>query len=431
MKQEHIDSYYARTRTPGSDRAPLESDIETDVAVVGGGLAGLSAALSLVERGHKDVAVVEANRVGWGASGRNGGFVGPGFAGGMNDVIRRVGRDRALELYNLTRDAVRLVRSRIDRYRIPCDPVDTGAIEAWWINDSEGTKRDCDELNQVLGGNWEFWPREKLREALVTRRYYDGIHRQGGFHFHCLNYARGVARAIEAGGSRIFEATPARAIEPDGSGWIVRTEKGQVRARRVVIACGGYIRGLHPAMSAAIQPIATYVIATEPLGDRLKEVIRGDWMITDSRFDFDYYRPMRDTRILFGAGIGIWGENPPGLRERMRRRLLAVYPQLADVKIETAWGGTMGYPVHKMPMTGEVAPGLWYTLGYGGHGMGTTAMTGELVAGALTSGDDRYRLLAPFKLKGAGGPIGLLGAQALYWWYQARDRLNDRGPAPA
>jgi gamma-glutamylputrescine oxidase len=430
MTHEHIDSYYARTRTPGRDRPPLEGDIETDVAIVGGGLAGLSAALSLIEGGHKDVVVVEANRVGWGASGRNGGFVSPGFAGGMKPLIKRYGPDRARELYKLTLDAVALVRGRIDRYGIACEPVDGGMIRAWWTDDADGARRDGEELSNVLGVTWEFWPREKLRSALVTRRYYDALYRREGFHFHCLNYAIGVARAIEAGGGKIFETTPARAIEPNGSGWIVRTEKGQVRARRVVVACGGYIRGLHPAMSAAVQPIATYVIATEPLGDRLKDVIKGDWMIADSRFDFDYYRPMRDTRILFGGGIAIWGESPPGLRERMRRRLLAVYPQLADVKIETAWGGTMGYPVHKMPMTGEAAPGLWYTLGYGGHGMGTTAMTGELVAGAITGGDDRYRLLAPFKLKGAGGPIGLLGAQALYWWYQARDRLNDRGPAP-
>ncbi len=431
MTQEHIDSYYARTRTPGADRVPLEGDIETDVAIVGGGLAGLSAALSLIERGHKDVVVIEANRAGWGASGRNGGFVSPGFAGGMKPLIRRYGPDRARELYSLTLDAVKLVRSRIDRYGIECEPVDAGMIRAWWTDDADGARRDGEELSNVLGVTWDFWPRETLRAALATRRYYDGLYRREGFHFHCLNYARGVARAIEAGGGRIFEATPARAVEPDGSGWSVRTGKGRIRARRVIVACGGYIRGLHPAMSAAIQPIATYVIATEPLGDRMKDVIRGDWMIMDTRFDPDYYRPLRDTRILFGGGIAIWGEKPPGLRERMRRRLLAVYPQLADVKIETAWGGTMGYPVHKMPMVGEFEPGLWYTLGYGGHGMGTTAMTGELVAAAIAQGDDRYRLLAPFGLKGAGGKLGLLGAQALYWWYRGRDRLSDRGPAPA
>ena len=431
MTIEHIDSYYARTRSPGTIRPALDGDHETGVAIVGGGLAGLSAALSLTERGHRDVTVVEARQVGWGASGRNGGFVSPGFATGMNAVIRRLGHDRALALFGLTRDAIRLVRQRIDRYAIPCEPVDSGMIEAWWTDDPDGTRRDCDELNRVLGEYWEFWPRERLREAVVTRRYYDGIFRREGFHFHCLNYARGVAGAIEAGGGRIFEGTQARRIERNGQGWAIRTPNGTLKARQIIVACGGYIRDLQPAMSAAIQPIATYVIATEPLGERLRTAIRGTWMISDSRFDFDYYRALPDTRILFGGGITIWGENPPGLRARMRRRLLAVYPQLADIRIETAWGGTMGYPLHKMPMVGEAEPGLWYTLGYGGHGMGTTAMTGELVAGAIAENDDRYRMLAPFGLHGAGGKLGLIGAQSIYWYYQLRDRFTDRGPSPS
>jgi gamma-glutamylputrescine oxidase len=430
MMIDHIDSHYARTRTPGPDRPALLGDRICDVAVIGGGLAGLSAALSLVERGHKDVTLIEARRVGWGASGRNGGFVSPGFAKGMKSLIRSQGPEKPRELYRLSLDAVHLVRQRIDRYAIPCEPVDAGMIKAWWTDNPDETKRDADALTRVLGVTWDFWPRERLREALSTRRYYDGLFRQEGFHFHCLNYARGVAQAIEARDATIFEETAARAIERSAAGWTVVTESGRLRARHVIVACGGYMRGLHPMMSAAIQPVATYVIATEPLGDRLKDVIRGDWMISDSRFDFDYYRPLPDTRILFGGGIAIWGENPPGLRDRMRKRMLAVYPQLDDVKIETAWGGTMGYPVHSMPMVGTVEPGLWYTLGYGGHGMGTTAMTGELVAGAIAEEDDRYRLLAPFGLRAAGGTLGLLGAQALYWYYQLRDRITDRGPAP-
>lgn len=431
MMRDHIDSYYARTRSPGADRDSLQGDAQTDIAMVGGGLAGLSAALSLIERGQRDVTVIDANRVGWGASGRNGGFVSPGFAIGMMPLIRKYGPDKARTLYGLTVDAVHQVRQRIDRYAIPCEPVDAGMIRAWWTDDPEGCRRDGEELSETLGVSWEFWPRERLREALVTRRYYDGLYRAEGFHFHCLNYARGVAQAIEAAGGRIHEGTEARAIERDGTGWRIVTDHGRLSARKVIVACGGYIRRLHPSMSAAIQPVATYVIVTEPLGDRLRDVIRGDWMITDSRFDFDYYRPLKDTRILFGGGIAVWGENPPGMKERMRRRLLAVYPQLADVKIESAWGGTMGYPVHQMPMVGEAEPGLWYTLGYGGHGMATTAMTGELVAGAIAEGDDRYRLFAPFGLRAAGGMLGLAGAQALYWWYQLRDAIKDRGPAPA
>jgi gamma-glutamylputrescine oxidase len=420
---DHIDSYYARTANPAPARPPLEGELEADVCVVGGGLAGLSTALSLAERG-KRVAVVEARRVAWGASGRNGGFVGPGFPADLDRVVKRVGLPHARKLYGLTLDAVALVRQRIERYRIACDPVHSGMLRAWWTDDADEPKRERDRLRESLGIELEFWPRERLRETLLTRRYHDALLYPRTFHFHPLNYALGVAGAIEANGGRIFEASPVTELKFDTPEKIIRTARGRVKARSLVMACGGYLDGLHPKLAGAIRPIATWVMVTEPLGDRLKEAMRGPHCVIDSRFDFDYYRPLPDTRILWGGGITIRRSDPARLRELMLQKLLTVYPQLRGVRVETAWSGLMGYPRHSMVQVGEVSPDLWYAMGFGGHGMGTTTMAGELVASAIADGDDRYKLFAPFGLEWTGGPFGLVAVEATYRWYRFRDWLK-------
>jgi gamma-glutamylputrescine oxidase len=375
--------------------------------------------LSLAERGRK-VAIVEARKVGWGASGRNGGFVSPGYAVGAEGLVKRAGLERARALYALTREAVKLVRSRIDRYRIAADPIDSGMLMAWWRDAPGEAQKFRDWIQETYEIPYEYWPRERVREACVTTRYHDGLYRNEGFHFHPLNYARGVAAAVVAQGGQMFEGSPALSVDYAGPVKRVRTAGGEIEAKTVIIACGGYIGRLVPRLARAVKPIATYVIVTEPLGERLKTVLRGNYAIHDSRFDFDYYRPLADTRILWGHGISVFTENLP-IAAKLRRHMLAVYPQLADVKVETAWGGTMSYPTHKMPQVGELAPGAWYAQGYGGHGMGTTALTGELIAAAIVEGDRRYELLAPFGLAWTGGPIGTAYAQSVYWYYRFLD----------
>jgi gamma-glutamylputrescine oxidase len=416
----HIDSYYARTAAPGPDYPALAGPIDTDICIVGGGLAGLSAGLSLAERGRA-VVLLEANKVGWGASGRNGGFVSPGFSGGLERLLEICGAKDARSLLDLTRDAVRLVRSRIDRYAIPAEPVDSGMIGAWWRDDPDEARREQEFLATHFDVETEWWPKERLREVLVSERYHGGLYRREGFHFHPLNYARGVAKALADKGGRIFEGSAAMSLELDGTIKRIKTAAGEVRARIAILCCGGYIRRLEPRLASAIKPVATYVMVTEPLGQRLGSAIKGPYAVHDSRFDFDYYRPLPDTRILWGGGVTMFGENPPRLAQWLRKRMLAVYPQLADVKVELAWGGLMGYPAHKMPQLGQLEPNVWYAMGYGGHGMGTTAMTGELVASAITEDDPRWKLLAPFGLKWTGGVVGTVYGQLVYWYYKTLD----------
>ncbi len=393
------------------------------MCIVGGGLAGLSTALSLAERG-KSVVVLEARRVAWGASGRNGGFVGAGFAAGVDSIIKRAGLEQARRLHAFTREAVERIQERIQRYAIACEPVHSGMLRAWWTDDADEPRRIRDHLQNTLGIELEFWSRERVRETLVTQRYHDALFYPQAFHFHPLNYALGVAAAVEASGGRIFESSAATDLQADGAEKRVRTAKGLVKARNVVMACGGYIDELHPKLSSAVRPIATWVMATEPLGERLKEAMRAPYSVIDLRFDFDYYRPLPDTRIVWGGGITIRKSDPAKLGTIMLRKLLTVYPQLQGVRVETAWSGLMGYPRHSMVQIGEVSPGVWYAMGFGGHGMGTTTMAGELVAAAIAEGDERYRLFAPFGLAWTGGPVGLVAAEAIYRWYRLRDWLK-------
>jgi len=424
MTTDHIDSYYARTANPTPVGAALDDNVETEVCVVGGGLAGLSTALSLVERGHH-VVVVEARRVAWGASGRNGGFVGPGFAADLDSIVKRVGLAQARRLYGLSVEAVDLIRARITRHAIACEPVHAGMLRAWWTDDAKEPHRIRDQLRKTLDVELEFWPRERVRETLITRRYHDALLYPGNFHFHPLNYARGVADAIRAGGGRIFESSPVTALQLTGTEKRVRCAFGGVTARHVVIACGGYIDGLHAKISGAVRPIATWVMATEPLGERLATALRGSYSVIDSRFDFDYYRPLPDTRILWGGGITIRKRDPAHLGAVMLRKLLTVYPQLEGVRVEKAWSGLMGYPRHSMMQIGEVSPGTWYANGFGGHGMGTTTLAGELVAAAIADGDERYKLFAPFGLDWTGGRAGLIAVEAIYQWYRFKDWLQS------
>jgi gamma-glutamylputrescine oxidase len=330
----------------------------------------------------------------------------------------------ARKLYSLTLDAVALVRRRIEQYRIACEPVHSGMLRAWWTDDAEEPRRVRDRLRDAFGIELEFWPRERLRETLVTQRYHDALFSPQTFHFHPLNYALGVADAIEAKGGRIFEDSPVTELQVEAAHKGVRTAHGRIKARRIVMACGGYFDGLQPKLAGAVRPVATWVMVTEPLGDRLKEAMRDSHCVIDSRFDFDYYRPLSDTRILWGGGITIRKTDPARLREIMLRKLLTVYPQLQGVRVETAWSGLMGYPRHSMVQVGEVSPDLWYAMGFGGHGMATTTMAGELVAAAIAEGDDRYKLFAPFGLDWTGGPLGLAAVEATYRWYRFRDWLR-------
>ncbi|WP_206995005.1 NAD(P)/FAD-dependent oxidoreductase [Trinickia mobilis] len=408
------------------ERPVLKEAREARVCVVGGGLAGLSTALGLVERGVRDIVVLEDKRVGFGASGRNGGFVFGGYSLDCADLLRALGPARARDLYRLTTDAVDLIRARIERYAIECDAAYAGVILADWFGDPARLDAQRKLMKTSFGVDWEPIPTDQLRAQLKTNRYHGGLFERHGFHFHPLKYVLGVAGAIARAGVQIYEQSPALKLRRQGSGFSVETAHGSIAAQHVVMAGGGYARKVYRRVERAVLPIATYVMATEPLGARLKDAIACASAVYDTRFAFDYYRPLADTRILWGGRISVLEREPQAIARLLKRDLLRVYPQLHDVKIEYAWAGLMSYARHKMPLIGQSADGVWHAVGFGGHGMAPTTVAGELLAAAIGEGRPIPEGFAAFGLTPAFGHLGLAAAQLTYTAMQVRDALAER-----
>lgn len=415
-------SHYARR--PAPVRESLRGPIDVDVAIVGGGFAGLNTALGLVERGRREVLLLEAQGIGYGASGRNGGFVFGGYSLGESSLLRTLGPVAARSLYRRTVDAVALIRRR--SATIDCDRRDSGVIWANWFHDPQVLESRRRLLAEAYGVHWQPWDRDRLRAAVASERYSAALYEADALHLDPLAYARGLAASIEAGGGRIVERSPVVGLAADGAGWRLRTPEGSVRARHVVLAGGGYLRGLAPRLESARLPIATYVMVTAPLGSLARQLIPTDAAIYDSRFAFDYYRRLADDRILWGGRISIRDRAPTEVARLLRADLARVFPQLQDVPVELAWSGLMSYARHEMPQVGQLAPALWYAQAFGGHGLAPTAVAGEALAAAIAEGDPGWQAFAPFGLTRTYGPFGLLAAQATYWRLQAADAWKDR-----
>ena len=432
--QSFYEATVTRAAAHSSAYAPLTGRRSVNVCIMGGGLAGLSTALGLAERGVTDVAVLEAEQVGFGASGRNGGFVFGGYSLDCADLLKTLGPARARELYALTTDAVDLMRQRIQCYRIDCDVTDAGVILANWFDEPARLDTQRRLMRDSFGVEWEPVAPAELASQLKTNRYHGGLFERNAFHFHPLKYVLGVASAAANAGVQIHEKSPVVRFERDGAGFVVHTPQGALEARHVVMAGGGYARNVYAQVERAVLPIATYVMGTEPLGARLKDAMDTRAAVYDTRFAFDYYRPLPDTRILWGGRISVRDRAPDDIARLLRRDLLKVYPQLHDVRIEHAWGGLMSYARHKMPQIGRSTDGVWYAVGFGGHGMAPTTVSGELLAAAISGERPVPEAFAAFGLTRTYGALGLAAAQLTYTAMQTRDALAARRtsarPAP-
>jgi len=426
MKQPPAPSYYRATASAYEPYAALRGRAEAKVVIVGGGFAGLHTALGLAERGVRDVVLLEREQVGFGASGRNGGFVFAGYSLGEQSLLDQLGEERARALFGLTTAAVERIRAQVLRYGIACDLVDEGVLWANWFRDPAVLRRRQALLEKHYGVQWEWVAQDALRERVHTRRYFDGLYERNAFHLHPLNFAIGLAAAAAGQGVRIHEHTDAWQLRRDGLRWRVETDQGTVLAEQVVLACGGYLAGLRRAIDRAILPIATYVMTTEPLGDRLRACLDTRAAVYDTRFAFDYYRPLPDTRLLWGGRISIRNRSPQAVRRLLARDLLRVFPALQGARIDHAWSGLMSYARHQMPQIGGGDEGLWWAQAFGGHGLAPTCAAGELLAAAIAERDQRWKQFADYGLASAHRPAGYLAAQASYWWHQGRDWFKTR-----
>jgi gamma-glutamylputrescine oxidase len=402
--------------------APLAHDLDVDVCVIGGGLAGITVARELARR-HWSVAVLEAKRIAWNASGRNGGFVLPGFAEDIDAIIDRVGVAHAKQLWALSVNGVEYVRSAMRELRMPGVDSGQGFLKVSLRDRVEPLQRRAARL-QEFGSPVDLWSTDRVRAMLHTDRYFQALRWPQAFYLHPLTYALGLASFAEQAGARIFEETPAVALDVSGVRKRVDTPTGRVRAHHVVLAGGAHLGSLFAANSGTVMPVVSYLAATAPLGERLGQAIRYAGGVADMRLGGDHYRAVQGDRLLWGGGISTRTPVPQALAQRIARRIGAIYPQLGMVNVTYTVSGVMGYAVHKMPQIGEIAPGLWLANAFGGQGLNTTAMAGGLIAGAIVEGDDRWRLFAPYELVWAGGNMGRVAAQCLFWAVEGARRAR-------
>ncbi|WP_119168360.1 NAD(P)/FAD-dependent oxidoreductase [Algihabitans albus] len=421
-RQAHADSWYAATAHPQPDYPELTGALSCDVCVVGGGYTGVTTALELAERGL-DVVLLEANRIGWGASGRNGGQICTGFSSGPDKLIDWVGLEDARRLFAMTEEGKQIIRDRVAKHGIDCD-LTWGYFHA---ADRPRELRECEEAAETLS-KLGYEAQEMVRGAEAARqhaaspRYIGGLYESGAGHLHPLNYCLGLARAAAAAGVRIFEGTRAESIDTEAAK--VATAKGSVSAKFLVLAMNAYLSDLVPGLRSRIMPVGTYIAATETLGEnRAKGLIPRNAAVADMKFVLNYFRRSSDHRLLFGGRVSYSTLMPPNLPRAMRQKMLEVYPDLADVGFDFTWGGFVAITVERSPHLGRIGQRTFFAQGFSGSGVTLTGIAGRVLAEAIAGQAGRLDLFA--KLPHTPFPGGrILRTPSLVLamlWYRLRD----------
>lgn len=431
--QEHTRSYYAAHQRDTKPFPPLMGEITTDVCIIGGGLSGVATAVELAERGYR-VALLEANRIGWGASGRNGGQVigGYGEAFAHNEKkAEKLGPGAAKMIWDMGTECVDIVRERIEKYDIDCDL-------QWGYLDVALKRRELEDLKdhheELLEKGYPHELRlvdeDGVRDYLGTERYIGGLANAGNGHVQVLDLCKGEARVAESLGAQIFEQSLVTSIEP-GDTVTINTAHGCVKAKYVALCGNAYLAKLAPKLapklSRYVLPASSYVIATEPLSDELAHDVMPQNVATcDQRTALDYFRLSADKRMLFGGLSNYSARDPRSITGTMRSRMAKVFPQLADVGIDYYWGGFMGIGLNRIPQLGRLYPNVYYAQAYSGHGVAPTHMSGRLLAEAISAQAERFDVMA--RVKHIPFPGGSLLRQSLFamgmMYYKIRDEIG-------
>ncbi|SUZ33063.1 Gamma-glutamylputrescine oxidoreductase [Roseibaca ekhonensis] len=415
-------SYYAATAHPLPVQPPLKGATRADVCIIGGGYTGLSAALHLAERGYS-VRLLEAHRVGFGASGRNGGQIGPGQRIEQDAIERMVGRADARALWQMGLDARDLVHDLIARHGMEC-PVAPGVIHADWQADGV---RHSHAYAEKLAREYAYQDLEPLDRAQIqdivrSDAYKGGVLDHGAGHLHPLRYTLGLAKAALAAGAVIHENALVVALER-GAKPIIRTQTGHVQADHVILAANGYLGGLERRVASKVMPINNFIVATQPLPDGT--VLTRNHAVADSKFVINYFRLSDDNRLLFGGGES-YGYRFPDIVRTVRKPMLQVFPQLAEAKIDYAWGGTLAITRARLPCFMRVAPNILSASGYSGHGVALATLAGRIMAETVAGQSERFDLVSRLPLATFPGGQSLrspLLALAMTW-FGLRDRLG-------
>lgn len=421
----YINNYYTATMQSVKQRPALLGKVSADVCIVGAGLAGLSTAWELLARG-KSVVLIDAGRVAWGASGRNGGFVLQGWSEGLSAIERRCGKAVAAQLFKLSLEGVDIVRETIARYQLPgCSPT-PGKLSVVRYDDADNLKRARDRMYRDFSFQLEYLDRHQVREKLKTERYFQALRDTHGFHFHPLNYCLGLAGLVEGAGGSIYEHSPMVQVERRDGGHRVVTDKGTVDCGDVVYCCGGYGGPEFGTLRQSFLPIATYAVLTGHLGASLANAVNTTDAVGDNRRASDYYRIVDGDRLLWGGRITTKNlQDEKRLGQLLTADILDVYPQLRGIEIEKAWSGLMGYARHKMPHIAPLGAGVWACTSFGGHGMNTAPIGGRVIAEAICGETDRYRLFEAYGLEWNGGPLGPAAAQTVYAGLKIMDYFQE------
>jgi len=425
VSERPADSWYEATARRDAPLPALEGDIQADVCVVGAGLSGCSTALHLAKRGYK-VVVLEAERIGYAASGRSGGQIIPGWAGGMDKIAGQLGKADAKRVWDFSIEGIELTRELIERNRIDCDL-------AWGhVHAALKPRQRLELLDMQRGQEGEFgyrklrfMERAETESWIASKRYIAGLYDAGAGHVHPLRYTLGVGRAAIAAGAQVFENSEVTGLTY-GPTATVKTAKGSVRAKFVALCANVGHVGLSDRLARKLIGVASYVVATKPLGEaRARALLKDNIAVADLNWIIDYYRLSADQRMLFGGRVSYSGIDPLGTTRATRQRMLNVFPQLADVEIDYAWGGMIDITMSRLPNFGRLEPNVYYLQGYSGHGMVATTIAGRLAAEAIAGQAERFDVMA--RIRHHDFPGGrLLRRPTLVMamtWFRLRDLL--------
>ncbi|MBX2824585.1 MAG: FAD-binding oxidoreductase [Gammaproteobacteria bacterium] len=422
----HTGSYYAASRNDTTDRPALKGQVDIDVCVVGAGFSGLSTALHLAEKGFQ-VVVVEGAKIGWGASGRNGGQIVNGLNAGLDRIEKRFGIDTAKTIGAMVQEGGDIIRERISKYNIQCDLKQGNIFTAY-------TRKHMQELEvkQALWrshgmDNFELLDRDALKTHIDSDVYAGGMIDRTGGHLHPLNLALGEAAAIESLGGTIYEQSPVSHIDQSSAQPVVHTAQGEIHCKTLVLCGNAYLGDAVPQLTSRVMPVSTQIITTEILPDSTaRTLLPTDHCVEDVRYILDYFRLTADNRLLFGGGTVYGGITPADIKNKLVPAMLHVYPQLEGVNIDYAWSGNFALSFTRVPQMGRLGNNTYFAHGYSGHGVTGSHLFGRILAEAIAGDADRFDVFSslpwyPFP----GGrifraPYSTLGS----WWYGLRDKLG-------